>query len=78
MHFRPARTSSVPTWHRRVLGRLLALAVALVVLVPAGGTVVPPVYQLVRPLPPARLSEMCTWLRCRSVSEHELSTLQPL
>ena len=45
---------------------------------PVEGTAVPPVYQLVRPLPPARLSEMCTWLRCRSVSEHELSTLQPL
>ena len=41
MHFRPARTSSVPTSHRRVLGRLLALAVALVVLVPAAASAVP-------------------------------------
>ena len=41
MHFRPARTSSVPTSHRRVLGRLLALAVALFVLVPAAATAVP-------------------------------------
>ena len=41
-----------------------------------GGTVVAPVYQLVVPLPPARLSEMCTWLRCRNVSPQVLSTLQ--
>ena len=27
-------------------------------------------YQLVSPAPPARDSEMCTWLRCRSVAEH--------
>ena len=41
MHYWPARTSSVPTSHRRVLGRLLALALALVVLVPAAASAVP-------------------------------------
>jgi hypothetical protein len=41
MHFRPARTSSFPTSRRRVIGRLVALAVALVVLVPAAASAVP-------------------------------------
>ena len=41
MHFRPARTSSVPTSRRRVIGRLVALAVALAVLVPAAASAVP-------------------------------------
>ncbi len=34
-------------------------------------------YQLVSPLPPSRESEMCTWLRCRRVTEHFLSVRQP-
>ena len=41
MHFRPARTSTVPPSHRRRLGRLLAFAVALLVLVPAAASAVP-------------------------------------
>ena len=34
-------------------------------------------YQLVSPRPPARDSEMCTWLRCRSVTEHFFFDRQP-
>jgi hypothetical protein len=34
-------------------------------------------YQLVSPRPPARDSEMCTWLRCRSDTEHFFFDLQP-
>ena len=40
------------------------------------GVVEAPVYQLVRPAPPSRLSEMCTWLRCRAVSLQALRFLQ--
>ena len=29
-----------------------------------------PSYQLVAPLPPGRLSEMCMWSRCRRVGLH--------
>ena len=31
-----------------------------------------PAYQLVRPRPPLRVSEMCMWSRCRRVLEHNL------
>lgn len=41
MHFRPARTPSVPPSHRGRLRRLLAVGVALLVLVPAAASAVP-------------------------------------
>ena len=35
------------------------------------------VYQLVLPAPPARVSEMCMWLRCRSEAGQDFRLRQP-